>query len=143
LKESLDFKSLYVTLGISQHRGEYAVEAMLPKNIQAGLDAARLDSMRKSSHLHVEADGAQHKVLRFWDTGFSLESATAPQLRGHVDLYDGAAHLCQCLIVAVAQEGDEMLFDFKRATRVAKTAALDFERARDAPAGLIGTDAPH
>ena len=99
------------------------MEAMLPKNIQAGLDAARLDSMRKSSHLHVEADGAQHKVLRFWDTGFSLESATAPQLRGRVDLYDGAAHLCQCLIVAVAQEGDEMIFDFKRATRCKNSCA--------------------
>ncbi|HBR42994.1 MULTISPECIES: hypothetical protein [Sulfitobacter] len=119
------------------------MEAILPKDIQAGLDAARVDSLRKSSRLRVHADGVEHKVLRYWDTGFSLDAQTGPQLRGRVDLFDGAAHLFQCLIVAVEQEGGEMLFDFKRATRVAKSAALDFERAADAPAGLITVDAPH
>ncbi|WP_286760251.1 MULTISPECIES: hypothetical protein [Sulfitobacter] len=119
------------------------MEAILPKDIQAGLDAARVDSLRKSSRLRVHADGVEHKVLRYWDTGFSLDAQTAPQLRGRVDLFDGAAHLFQCLIVAVEQEGGEMLFDFKRATRVAKSAALDFEQSADAPAGLITVDAPH
>jgi hypothetical protein len=142
-KESLDFNPSYVTLDDGSDSREDAVEAMLPKDIQAGLDEARIDSLRKSSRLRVHADGERYKVLRYWDAGFSLDASSAPQLRGRVDLFDGAVHLFQCLVVAVEQEGGEMLFDFKRATRVAKSAALDFERAANAPAGLITVDAPH
>jgi len=119
------------------------MEFQLPKEIQAGLDAARIDNMRKASRLRIEVDGVQHKVLRFWQTGFSLAADDAPHIRGLVDLYDGAVHLFQCLIVAVDEEGGEMRFEFKRATKVSDKAALDFERSADAPAGLIAVDAPH
>ena len=43
-------------------------------------------------------------------------------------------------IIASAEEGGEMQYEFKRATPVAGAAALDFVRRSDAPAGLI-TDA--
>lgn len=117
------------------------MEFQLPKEIQAGLDAARVDSLRKASRLWLKVDGDRYKVLRYWGTGFSMEAETAPHLRGLVDLHDGAAHLFQCLIVAAQEEGGEMQFEFKRATKVAEKAALDFERAADAPAGLIAHDA--
>lgn len=118
------------------------MEIALSKEIQAGLDAARVTSMRKASRLRIEVDGINHKVLRHWDTGFSMDAVTAPQLRGLVDLYDGSIHLFQCLIVAAQEENGEMQFEFKRATKVTEKAALDFEKAADAPVALIAVDAP-
>lgn len=113
------------------------METMLPRDVQKGLDQARRTSIAKASRLRIDADGATHKVLRLWKTGFSVDADTAPQLRGLVDLYDGGNHLFQCLIVAGDEDDGEMRFEFKRATRVHTTAPVDFERAASAPAGLI------
>lgn len=124
-------------------RLEQDLEIALSKEIQAGLDAARLESLRKSSRLRIEVDGEQHKVLRHWGTGFSMDAATAPNLRGLVDLFDGAVHLFQCLIVAGQEEAGEMQFEFKRATKVAEKPALDFARSSDAPTALITVDTPN
>lgn len=118
------------------------MEAQLSREVQDGLDAARVKKMRKSSRLKIVAGGQDYKVLRQWATGFSMVVDTAPHLRGLVDLYDGAVHLCQCLIIAADEEGGEMKFEFKRATKVADRAALDFEESSDAPVGLISVDAP-
>lgn len=116
------------------------MEEMLSKEVQAGLDAARLASLRKASRLRLSVDGKVYPVLRLKSDGFSVAAEDAPKLRGLVDLYDGARHLFQCLIVAGEEEAGEMHYEFKRATAVASTAALDFERPADAPAGLIGRD---
>jgi hypothetical protein len=118
------------------------MEVSLSKDIQAGLDAARMDSLRKSSKLRIEVDNTHHKVLRYWGEGFSLDAASAPQLRGLVDLYDGSVHLFQCLIVAGQEESGEMQYEFKRATKVCEKPALDFEGSVDAPVALIAVDAP-
>ena len=113
------------------------MEAVFSKEIQAGLDAARLAGLRKASRLQINVDGETHPVLRMWKTGFAVAAADAPHLRGLVDLYDGANHLFQCLIVAGEEEAGEMQYEFKRATAVAYAAALDFEKSANAPAGLI------
>ncbi|MFC6639452.1 hypothetical protein GV827_11690 [Sulfitobacter sp. JBTF-M27] len=113
------------------------MEAVLSKEVQAGLDAARLESLRKASRLRVDVDGQLYPVLRLEKTGFTIAAENAPHLRGLVDLYDGANHLFQCLIVASEEEAGEMRYEFKRATAVASAAALDFEKATDAPVALI------
>lgn len=113
------------------------METVFSKEIQAGLDAARLASLRKASRLRIDLDGKIHPVLRMWKTGFAVAADDAPHLRGLVDLYDGANHLFQCLIVAGEEEAGEMQYEFKRATAVAHAAALDFEKLAHAPAGLI------
>jgi hypothetical protein len=113
------------------------MEAFFSKEIQDGLDEARKQSLRKSSRLRIIIDGRVYPVLRVWKTGFALEAEHAPKLRGFVDLYDGAVHLFQCLIVASEEEGDEMHFEFKRATAIAGGPALDFERDEKAPVALI------
>ncbi|KIN62328.1 hypothetical protein Z946_1185 [Sulfitobacter noctilucicola] len=113
------------------------MEAMLSKEIQAGLDAARNESLRKASRLRLEVGGIVYPVLRMWKTGFAVTASDAPTLRGLVDLYDGSVHLFQCLVVASELETDEMRYEFKRATAVASAAALDFVRSGTAPAGLI------
>lgn len=113
------------------------MEAVFSKEIQEGLEAARQDALRKRSRLRLEANGALHPVLRMWKTGFAIPAEAAPPLRGLVDLFDGSVHLFQCLIVKAEEEGAEMRYEFKRATPVAHAAALDFERAEDAPLALI------
>ena len=113
------------------------MEEFLSKEIQAGLDAARMASLRKDARLRLEAGGDVYRVLRMWKTGFSVDAQDAPKLRGLVDLYDGSLHLFQCLIVASEEEAGEMRYEFKRATAVADRQPLDFERPADAPLGLI------
>lgn len=110
----------------------------LPQEIQEGLAAARRRSMRRKSRLHVQLGDAVFPVLRFWHDGLALDAGLAPaRLRGLVDVYDGPRHVFQCLIVASALEGDELLCEFKRATAVADRAALDYWRGEDLPAGYL------
>ncbi|MEM9577568.1 MAG: hypothetical protein AAF999_11215 [Pseudomonadota bacterium] len=117
------------------------METVFSKEIQAGLDQARLDGLRTSSRLRVNVGGDARRVLRMWKTGFAME-ADAPALRGLVDLYDGSVHLFQCLIVTSEEEAGERRYEFKRATAVADKAAVDFELAENAPVALIGRETP-
>ncbi|WP_299612914.1 hypothetical protein [uncultured Tateyamaria sp.] len=112
------------------------MSTFVPKEVQAGLDSARLQSLKAASRLRLAADGNTYPVLRMWKTGFSMTS-DAPHMRGYVDLYDGAIHLFQCLIVASDEELGEMRYEFKRLTAVAEKPALDFVRAEDAPVALL------
>lgn len=113
------------------------MDAMLSKEIQAGLDAARQRSIKAASRLRVEVDGRRIPVLRLEPSGFVVASKDAPHVRGLVDLHDGAQHLLQCLVVAGEEDRGEMRYDFKRATPVMAAAALDFEQSTHAPAALI------
>lgn len=110
------------------------------KDIRDGLEAARLASLKKLSRLRVEMGEEYFPVLRLWRGGFSVEAEATPPLRGLVDLYDGANHLYQCLIVAAEEDGGEMRYEFKRSTAAADKAPLDFERDPEAPVALLGKD---
>lgn len=112
------------------------MESFFSKEIQAGLDKARKEELRKSSRLRVSFSDQMLPVLRMWKTGFAME-VDRPALRGFVDLYDGSIHLFQCLIVTSEEEGGERHYEFKRATAVAEKPAVDFEIPDDAPAALI------
>lgn len=117
-----------------------SMEAMLTKEVQEGLDAARLTRRRKDARLRLDVDGQSYPVLRMWKAGFAVVAQETPHLRGLADVYDGSKHLFQCLIVAGEEEAGEMQYEFKRATAVATAAALDFVRSENAPVGYI-TDA--
>ena len=110
----------------------------LPKEVAEGLEAARKQALRKKSRLRVQAGMEIFRVLKYWDSGFSVDLQDASQLRGLVDLYDGSRHLYQCLIVASEEEGGEMRYEFKRNTRAVDSAPLDFERDANKPVALIG-----
>ncbi|WP_296763521.1 hypothetical protein [Sediminimonas sp.] len=110
----------------------------LSREVREGLEQARKRAARRSSRLRLRVDGETWPVLRLWDGGFALEADEAPHLRGLVDLYDGGRHLSQCLIVASAQEGGEMHYEFKRITAAHDSAPVDFARDDDAPTALIG-----
>jgi hypothetical protein len=109
----------------------------VPKEVQEGLDRARLAGLKKASRLRLSVDGVTYQVLRMWKTGFSIDAATAPHLRGLVDLYDGSHHLYQCLIIASEEEEGQMRYEFKRKAEAHDLAPLDFARDESAPVALI------
>ena len=109
----------------------------LPKEVRDGLDAARTRDMKRKSRLRVELGGHVFPILRFWETGFAVDAARTAHLRGLVDVYDGARQVFQCLIVASTVENGELVCEFKRATAVRDTPALDFWRDENAPVGYL------
>mgnify|MGYP000203389779 CR=1 FL=1 len=110
----------------------------LPKEVREGLKQARKMKLRKKSRLRVKAGDQTFTILRYWDEGFALDADEAPNLRGLVDVFDGARHLSQCLIVASEEEAGEKVFEFKRATPHSDRPAVDYEVREDAPIALIG-----
>ena len=110
----------------------------LPREVRAGLELARKADRKKRSRLKVKVGDQTFVILRHWEEGFALDKEDAPHLRGLVDLYDGARHLSQCLIIASAEEADEMVYEFKWATRATDEAPLDYIRDETAPVALIG-----
>lgn len=117
------------------------MSTFLPKEVQAGLDAARLAALKKASRLRVHAGDEEYPVLALWRDGFSVDAEDVPGLRGLVDLYDGARHLYQCLIVASGSDAGEMRYEFKRSTQAHDSAPLDFYRDPETPVALIGRGA--
>ena len=112
----------------------------LPREVRAGLELARKAERKKRSRLKVRVGEQSFIILRHWDEGFALDREDAPHLRGLVDLYDGARHLSQCLIVASSEDADEMIYEYKRATLATDRAPLDYIRDENAPVALIGRD---
>lgn len=110
----------------------------LPQSIWNELHAAQSKAARKTNRLRVEVNDKSYPVLRMTSEGFALDLVDAPKLRGLVDLYDGGRHLSQCLIVAASEDGNQMIYEFKRNTAAGDGAPLDFERDVDAPIALLG-----
>ena len=109
----------------------------LPKDLIEGLQQARSRRLRKKSRLRVRDGDKTFTVLRYWDDGFALDVEDGSHLRGLVDLFDGARHMSQCLIVAAEQQSHEMVYEFKRATPHSDNAPLDYDRDANAPVALI------
>ena len=110
----------------------------LPREVRAGLELARKADRKKRSRLNVRVGDQSFTILRHWDEGFALDKDDAPHIRGLVDLYDGARHLSQCLIVASSEDADEMVYEYKWATPATDRAPLDYIRDEHAPVALIG-----
>ncbi|MBV1868219.1 MAG: hypothetical protein KUG69_09990 [Marinosulfonomonas sp.] len=109
----------------------------LPKEVREGLELARKQAMRRQSRLRLHVGDTVFPILRFWETGFSLDMEDAPQLRGLVDIYDGTHHLYQCLIVASEEDGSTMIYEFKRRTAALDKVPLDFVHDENAPVALL------
>ncbi len=109
----------------------------LPESVRQELEMARKQKLRKKSRMRVSVGDQKFTILRYWEEGFALDADDAPHLRGLVDVYDGARHLSQCLIVASEEDGGEMVYEFKRATPHVEDAPKDYEIAENAPIGLL------
>ncbi|MEP3347302.1 MAG: hypothetical protein ABJN34_07175 [Litoreibacter sp.] len=109
----------------------------LPKEIVDGLAAARLKADKKKTRLRIRSGDDLIPLVKLTGSHFTIEKDKAPRLRGLVDIFDGARHLYQALVVATSFDGDTVVFEFKRNTATASHPALDFVRDEAAPVGLI------
>lgn len=109
----------------------------LPKEIREGLELARKRDLRKKARLRVTVGDISFPVLDYREAGFALDLDNAPKLRGLVDIFDGARHLSQCLIVASEEDGDLMRYEFKRVTAATDRPPVDFAIDENAPVALL------
>lgn len=109
----------------------------LPKEVRDGLEAARQRDRRRQARLRVQVGGAVFPVRRLTDSEMELDASLTPHLRGLVDLFDGARHIAQCLIVATTQDNGALICEFKRLTNVTEGPALDYWRDEHAPIALL------
>ena len=56
------------------------MSTFLPYDVQAGLDAARIKALRKSSRLKIKTDQESFHVLRLWDNAVSYTHLTLPTI---------------------------------------------------------------
>lgn len=112
------------------------MDVHMSADVLAGLDRARTKAIQQSKRLRVVAKDQVFSVLRSWDGGFAL-SSEAPHLRGTVEFCDGTKLLHECLIVCSAQEGREMVYEYKRMTKPTSGRILDYAQADDAPVALL------
>lgn len=109
----------------------------LPEAVRLGLDAARKKSLKSKGRLCVHDGDDVYRIHKFWQGGFSIAADYGDKLRGRVEIYDGARHVYQCLIIGSEVEGDLRVFEFKWLHAVADKAPLDFALPDFVPAGLI------
>lgn len=109
----------------------------LSQEIREGLNRAERTALHRKNRMRVHAGDEVFQVLRAWDGGFALDLENAPFLRGLVDLYDGARHLYQCLIICSANEGREMIYEYKRQTAAVDAPPRDYAIDENAPVGLL------
>jgi hypothetical protein len=113
------------------------MSSFLPQSVREELAAAQKSSRRRRATRVVHVGDEAFPILEMTDSGFAVEAADAPRLRGFIDIYDGARHLYQALIVASEQQGDLMRYEFKRNTAAATTPPVDFEMADPRPVALL------
>lgn len=109
----------------------------LPQEVRDGLETARKRDLKRRSRLRAHLGDEVFPILRMWEDGLALDADRAPHLRGLIDVYDGANHIFQCLIVASTIENGELICGFKRSTPVTDKAALDFWKDENAPVGYL------
>ena len=108
----------------------------LPEELREGMQL-KLQRQARRSRLRVQIGAAVFPVIGLTDTTLSFDAEKAPRLRGLVDVFDGARHILQALIVANRIEGGLMICEFKRSTLVSDRPPLDYVRDPAAPAGLL------
>ena len=109
----------------------------LSKEVLDGLRSAEKRGLGRKHRLRIEVDGVAYPILDLWEDGFTIAADIAPDLRGYVDLYDGARQMAQCLIMRSNADGDVLTYTFKRRTDVTATPPVDFERDENAPVAYL------
>lgn len=109
----------------------------LPKDLREQLVAAHRQAKRKRATRSVHIGDEAFAILEMSENGFAVAADEAPRLRGLVDIYEGPRHLYQALIIAAAEAGDLMRYDFKRNTAAVPNPPVDFEQRSNRPAGLL------
>ena len=110
---------------------------MLPEAVLQGLQEARKAAQRRSNRLCVHVGEEVYGIHLLCDDGVAMNAEDAPKIRGHVQIYDGARHLYQALVVTSREEEGERVFEFKWSQPAASGPAPDYVIAKDSPAGFL------
>ncbi|MBF9045722.1 hypothetical protein LSUCC0031_01205 [Rhodobacterales bacterium LSUCC0031] len=113
------------------------MSSFLPQSVRDELAAAQKSARRRRATRVVHIGDEAFPILDMTENGFSVDASDAPRLRGLIDIYDGARHIYQALIVASEQQGDVMRYEFKRNTAATTTAPVDFETYGNQPVALL------
>ena len=113
------------------------MSSFLPQSVREDLATVQKFARRRRATRVVHVGDEAFPILEMTQSGFAVEAADAPRLRGFIDIYEGARHLYQAFIVASEQHGDLMRYEFKRNTAAATTAPVDFETSSDRPVALL------
>jgi hypothetical protein len=109
----------------------------LSREVRAEFEAARKRTLRRQARLRVKTGDEIYPILRMRPDGFTLDAEEVGHLRGLVDIFDGARHLSQCLIIASEVESGELICTMKRSTTVLDRVPLDYVREETAPTGYL------
>ncbi|SES29150.1 hypothetical protein SAMN04490244_109107 [Tranquillimonas rosea] len=110
----------------------------LSRELREALRGADPSNRTRRTTLTVHAGRHVVPIRRLWQRGLAVDADSAPHLRGLVDIYDGPTHLGQCLIVAVGEEGGELICEFKRAlSRPVDAPPRDFAPEEDVPQPIL------
>lgn len=78
--------------------------------------------------LVLEAGSRRFPILELTDDSLVIEAPDSATLRGYADIYDGARHIAQCLLLLAAPEGEFLRCTFKRRTPFRLDPPADFAR---------------
>ncbi len=106
-------------------------------DLSDGLAAANAQKAQRKTRRRLVADGREYPLSRLWEDGLAVDAALTTHLRGRVDIYDGAVHLQECLIIASEVQAGQLICSFKRATSITDRPALDYVRDENAPVALL------
>lgn len=106
-------------------------------DLSDGLAAANAQKAQRKTRRRLVADGREYPLSRLWDDGLAVDAALTTHLRGLVDVYDGANHIQQCLIIASEVQAGQLICSFKRSTTISDRPALDYERDENAPVAYL------
>lgn len=117
--------------------GVIGMSSFLSQSVQDELVLAQKLARRRKATRAVHVGDEAYPIYEMTGAGFAVDADDAPRLRGFIDIFEGSRHLYQALIVASAQDGDVMRYEFKRNTATATQPPADFEREVPATAGLL------
>ena len=117
--------------------GAASMDPHMSPDVLQSLAEAKARSRRKKNRLSVHVGGNSFPVDKLWSTGFSVDAARVPALRGFVDIFDGPRHLRHCLIVRTETEGYSTRYEFKRHAPLQHGPALDYAADTPMPTALL------
>ena len=113
------------------------MEAYFSKDVVRGLQKAKRDRSKRVARFCVHAGGEVYPIARLTEDGFEVRAEATPHLRGYVDVYDGPAHLWQCLIVRAEKGPFATRYEYKRQTSAQGGPARDYADDSPQPAGYL------
>ena len=102
----------------------------LSPELRAALDAGPKRPARAPARgLRVRAGEMWFPIRGLDETGFDLDAAFSPKLRGRVEIHDARGLVREGLVVAAEPASDVMQYDFKRTSRPLSAPPRDWVAA--------------